>query len=261
MCRKHHGTPFGTGVGVTDARFRWLTATDAVVPFRATPAFERPFCRGCGATVPGRSHVPDVWHVPAGLLERIDEKPRTHIFTASKAAFHTITDSLPRFAAYPPGVTLPSVPDPARSTEAGRLTGSCLCGAIAYVSDAVPRHTVNCYCSRCRRSRGTAHNSTLPCPASGFRFTRGEELLGHYALPQAARYRTAWCTCCGSVMPTITASFDLALLPAGSLDTPLAPLTAVHIHVASMASWFTVTDDGEQFAELPPAERLVELLA
>jgi len=44
MCRKHHGSLYGTTVGVEKKNFRWLQGEDAIVHYRSSPAFERPFC-------------------------------------------------------------------------------------------------------------------------------------------------------------------------------------------------------------------------
>jgi hypothetical protein len=52
LCRKHHGSLFGSGVGVALDKLEWLRGADAVVRYSATAAFERPFCRDSGATVP-----------------------------------------------------------------------------------------------------------------------------------------------------------------------------------------------------------------
>jgi fructose-1,6-bisphosphatase/inositol monophosphatase family enzyme len=45
MCRKHHGTLFGTGLGVERSKFRWLSGADDIVHYRSTDSFERAFCR------------------------------------------------------------------------------------------------------------------------------------------------------------------------------------------------------------------------
>jgi hypothetical protein len=52
MCRKHHGSLFNTSLGVTRGAFLWLRGDEGIVHYRATPAFERPFCGRCGSTVP-----------------------------------------------------------------------------------------------------------------------------------------------------------------------------------------------------------------
>ena len=71
MCRKHHGTLYGTGLGVERAQFTLQRGEDSIVHYRSSDAFERPFCRRCGSKVPGESHLPEVLVVPAGSLERI----------------------------------------------------------------------------------------------------------------------------------------------------------------------------------------------
>jgi hypothetical protein len=46
------------------------------------------------------------------------------------------------------------------------------------------------------------------------------------------------------------------MLPAGAIDTELAPLPAVHLYVGSKAPWYAITDAWPQFDELPPPEQL-----
>src|SRR5690606_1371868 len=87
--------------------FKWRSRTGAVAHYRASPSFERPFCRHCGSKVPAASHLAEVMLVPAGALEDFEGKPRAHIFAASKSRLHEIADALPRFDAYPRGVDLP----------------------------------------------------------------------------------------------------------------------------------------------------------
>jgi hypothetical protein len=144
MCRRHHGTLFSTSLGVARTRFRWRSGRDDIVHYRATPAFERPFCRHCGAKVPGDSHEPDTLQVPAGLLTGdLGAVPRTHIFVASKSSLQTITDALPQHAAYPPGIELPSVARPAPAPTSG-AHGGCLCGAVEFDVDTAPTRVVHC---------------------------------------------------------------------------------------------------------------------
>ena len=260
MCRKQHGSLFGTGLGVEREHFRWRTGESDVVHYSATAAFERPFYRRCGSTVPGVSHLPDVLLVPAGLLEGdFAMKPRAHIFVASKSPLCTITDSLPQFAAYPPGVDLPVVelsrpPSPRR----GVVAGSCLCGQVSYEVNDSPQRVVHCHCSLCRRSRGSPYASTLFMRAERFRWTHGSDLIRTYRLPPPRTYETDFCTRCGSLTPTVSPEVGLAFIPAGSIDTPLRPLPGVHIHVRSKARWHEIGDTAQQFDEMPPPDRFHE---
>ena len=291
MCRKHHGSLFGTSLGVARAAFRWLEGTDEIVHYRATAAFERPFCRHCGSTVPAASHDERYWTVPAGLLEGDPgARPRTHIFVASRSPLVELDSILPQHAAYPPTIALPTVATRRAHDESaavGRnlppalaalppslavcrkvapalaalppslaVAGSCLCGAVAFTASALPRRVVNCYCSLCRRSRAAAFSSTLLVSRETFRFDRGETSVRRYKLP-TRQYGTDFCGECGSPVPRVGA--DAAMLPSGAIDSPLPPLPAVHLYVGSKAPWYEISDSWPQFDELAPPEQLTEV--
>ena len=260
MCRKQHGSLFATSLGVAREAFRWLGGADGIVHYRATSAFERPFCRRCGSSVPAVSHDERYWHVPAGLLDGdLGARPRAHIFAASRPPFYELDDDLPRHEAYPPGIALPPV-DPQRTHDAAAAVGgSCLCGAVAFTTAVAPRRLVNCYCSLCRRSRAAAFSSTLLVPAEAFRWTAGAERVRGYALPAPRRYTTEFCADCGSLAPSAPAGSSTVMLPAGAVDTPLSRLPAVHLYVGSKAAWYDIRDAWPQFAELPPPERFSDV--
>ena len=44
------------------------------------------------------------------------------------------------------------------------LTGSCLCGAIAYEADAPLARIVHCHCQTCRKTHGAAFSSVTAVP-------------------------------------------------------------------------------------------------
>jgi hypothetical protein len=44
------------------------------------------------------------------------------------------------------------------------------------------------------------------------------------------------------------------IIPAGALDGDPGVRPVVHIHTASKASWYEITDELPQFAEFPPEE-------
>jgi len=259
MCRKHYGSLFGTSLGVASAAFRWLRGTGEIVHYRATAAFERPFCRRCGSTLPGDSDEEGYWNVPAGLLDGdLDARPRSQIFVASRSPLTALDDALAPHDAYAPGTPLPTLPD-REPLEGAAVSGSCLCGAVAFAATELPRRVVNCYCSLCRRSRAAAFSSTLLVPRDAFRWVRGEASIRSYALPPPSQYRTDFCADCGSPVPAAAAGLETAMLPAGAIDSPLPPLPAVHLYVGSKAPWYEIADAWPQFAGLPPPERLTEL--
>ena len=258
MCRKHHGSLFSSGIGVARERFEWRSGDGDIVHYRASAAFERPFCRHCGSTVPARSHDEGYWNVPAGLLDGDPgARPRSHIFVASKSALHEIDDALPQHAMYPGGIDLPHIEHTAPPSDAV-VAGSCLCNGVTFTVSALPRRVVNCYCSLCRRRSAGAFTSTLLAPAAQFRWLRGAARIRRYALPAPRRYTADFCVDCGSPVPSLAADQTSVMLPAGAIDSVLPPLPGVHLYVGSKAPWVPITGTWPQFDELPPRERLTE---
>jgi hypothetical protein len=251
-CRKAHGAAFATYVMVPAAGFR-LHGTEHVTRWESSPGFFRCFCSRCGSVVPG-----DPWEgrifAPAGNFEHDPGvRPMAHIFVASKAPWFEIRDSLPRFDAYPPGIDVPVLPDRAPLDAAGRVRGSCLCGGVTYVLDGAPFGCWNCHCSRCRKARSAAHASNLFGPSDFVRFTRGEDLLASYKVPDAQQFTHVFCGSCGASMPRTDRNREFAVVPMGGLDDDPGMRPQAHIFVGSMAPGYAIADDLPQHAEYPAA--------
>jgi hypothetical protein len=119
------------------------------------------------------------------------------------------------------------------------VRGSCLCGAVRYEADEPFDAFVNCHCSRCRKATGTAHAANAVVTRAAFRWLAGEEQVGNYVLPSAARgFATAWCKVCGAPVPHVTRSGLRVIVPAGSLDDTPGTKPAMHAHWASRAEWY-----------------------
>jgi hypothetical protein len=174
---------------------------------------------------------------------------RAHL-RASKAPWYEITDDLPRFPAYPPGIPEPELPARApRAALPGRIGGSCLCGAVAFDFEPPNEAWHNCHCSRCRRARGGAHASNLFLSAARFHWTRGEDHVASFKLVEAERFTQSFCRTCGSKAPRVNREGGYVAIPAGSLDDDPGSRPERHIYVASKAAWFAIADDLPQFAE------------
>ena len=260
MCRKHHGALYSTTLGADKQAFRWLSGESDVVHYRCSASFERPFCKHCGATVPDASNAEFVV-VPAGTLhEDPGMAPQAHIFVKSKSPMCDINDALPQFDEYPPGFGT-AVEGPAQQADSsGAITGSCLCGEVAYAIDEVPTKVVNCHCTRCQRSRGGAHATNVFVRQENLRWTRGAELVSTYKVPEAQLFATSFCSRCGSLLPALFAGIKRYNVPLGSLDIALEAKPRLHIHAQSRAPWHTITDSLPQFDEMPPREQVKELM-
>ncbi len=258
MCRKHSGALYGTMLGVERAHFRWLSGQADITSYRSSAVLARPFCKHCGASVPDDSNDPV--GVPAGLLE--DDpgiKPSAHIFVKSKSPMWDINDELPKFDAYPPGVGTP-LERPAPTLASDGISGSCLCGDVAFVLHETPTKLTNCHCTRCQRSRGGAHATNVFVRAENLEWTRGSELVRTFKVPEAQLFTTSFCATCGSLLPALFAGIKRYNVPLGSVDTPLNAKPQLHIYTQARAPWHTITDTLPQFDEMPPREQVKELM-
>lgn len=133
------------------------------------------------------------------------------------------------------------------------VKGSCLCGGIEFEMTGMPRGATHCHCSRCRKTRGTAHATNLIVALDGLRYLRGEELLTKYRHAPAKFFGHWFCRECGSTMPRFDEARGFAIVPMGSLDDDPVARPERHIHVGSKAPWDTISDDLPQFEAGPPA--------
>ncbi len=134
------------------------------------------------------------------------------------------------------------------------VKGSCLCGSVQYEVTGQAQRFYHCHCSRCRKATGTGHASNLfVTPQTSITWTKGEELVRSYTVPESDRFYNCFCKQCGSPMPRVVPELDGVLVPAGSLDTP-SPLQAqARIFWDSRAEW-SCSDDIPTFSEYPPSK-------
>ena len=122
-------------------------------------------------------------------------------------------------------------------------SGSCLCGEVAFELTDDPDRAHNCYCKRRRKISGAAFAPNLFVPLEGFGYTRGEDLLQSFKLPQADRFTHVFCQNCGSSLPFVSETRGLAVIPMGSLDSDPGVTPQQHIFVGSKASWVEICDE------------------
>jgi hypothetical protein len=120
---------------------------------------------------------------------------------------------------------------------AEKFSGSCICGSVRYEIRGEPRVFFHCHCGRCRKSSGTGHASNIILKPDSAEWTAGESLLSSFKVPEAERFRTVFCSRCGSPMPRVAPDLSVAVIPAGSLDhePPISPTD--HIMWDSRAAW------------------------
>jgi hypothetical protein len=129
----------------------------------------------------------------------------------------------------------------------GDISGSCLCGEVAFEVDGPFDHFLNGHCSRCRKATGSAHSCEVIVKASAFRWLRGETSVVRFDLPQTRSFATAFCKTwfcktCGCRLPHLTRSGREAIVHAGSFDELLGETPDRHVHWSSRADWYVHGD-------------------
>ena len=122
------------------------------------------------------------------------------------------------------------------------MTGSCLCGAVAFEFEMPSLFAGHCHCSMCRRAHGAGYVTWVGVREDGFRITGGESDLVHF---QSSEDTTrSFCGKCGASMlcnnDTHDNVIDITLANLhGDLDRPLKS----HFYYDCRAGWVEVDDD------------------
>lgn len=252
ICRKIHGSLFATYLEATVLSYS--SGEDAIQHYLSSKGFNRAFCKDCGSVLPEASDQDGhtAYYIPAGILD--DDpgiRPESHIFCESKSAAYRICDDLPQMTHYGDG-DLSRVVEVTKSIDvAGRVTGGCLCGDVAFDYEGVPKFMMNCHCSRCRKAKGAAHATNVFVPSDQFRWIKGQDKVTVYDHASAKSFGHAFCKCCGSSAPRKSMSTGLLNIPAGSLNGEPGITARGHIFVSSRAPWFEISDDLPQWNETP----------
>lgn len=129
------------------------------------------------------------------------------------------------------------------------LTGKCLCGAVEYTVDDAFEYAMNCHCSNCRRTTGSAFKPIAGIKRERHHLIKSAEAILIYGNPDEAH--DAHCGICGSLVYSVVREGAYVHVPMGTLmDTPALRPTA-HIFVGSKAPWYEITDDLPQYQEFP----------
>ena len=129
-----------------------------------------------------------------------------------------------------------------RLSGAPMIRGSCLCGRVKYRINGRPFDALNCHCSMCRKAHGAAFRSRATLKAADFEWVQGEGCVTFYE--SSPGNHRGFCRVCGSpIVSKFDAHPNYLGLPLGALDDDPGIRPKVHMHVASKAPWFTITDD------------------
>jgi hypothetical protein len=131
-----------------------------------------------------------------------------------------------------------------RNQNARILAGECFCGAVRYAVTDAFGYALNCHCSNCRRTTGSAFKPFAGIERDKFSVTEGGDGLMIYG---EATGHDAHCRRCGSLLYSVVRNGAFVHVAMGTLvDDPSIRPTA-HIFVGSKAPWHDITDGLPQY--------------
>jgi hypothetical protein len=133
-----------------------------------------------------------------------------------------------------------------------KYSGSCICGSVKYEISGEFKAFYHCHCGRCRKSTGTGHASNIILNPESAEWTEGEDLIASFKVPDAERFRTVFCKNCGGPLPRIAMERNIAVIPAGSLDSNPDVSPNCYIFGDSKAEWSCDAAELPTWAEYPP---------
>lgn len=114
------------------------------------------------------------------------------------------------------------------------LRGSCLCGAVAFRSDADWRDAVSCHCNECRKQSGHFF-AAAPVPRDGLAFDRDDGLRWYNSSDQARR---GFCATCGATLFFDFHGSDKIFIAGGVIDGPTGGRIARQMWVEEKGDYY-----------------------
>ena len=133
------------------------------------------------------------------------------------------------------------------------ITGSCLCGAIAYEAGDLTGPMGHCHCRTCRKAHGAAFSTTARVARKEFRWLRGADKLSSFE-SSPGKWRR-FCSKCGSQLIAEWITEPEIILRMGCVDAGVEQRPVAHIWRSQGAGWYDPKDDLPCFTEAPPRRK------
>ncbi len=128
------------------------------------------------------------------------------------------------------------------------LTGTCLCGAVAYEVNTIAGDVADiCHCVQCRRASGAASLPWVQVPPERFRITRGTAK----AFASSAHATRWFCGNCGTPLYMTDDANRSVGVTLGTLDQPDSIHPTVHGWLSEHVAWAAL-EDLPGYGQAPP---------
>ncbi|MFT3672551.1 GFA family protein [Aestuariivirga sp.] len=125
------------------------------------------------------------------------------------------------------------------------ITGSCLCGGVAFEISGPLRPVIACHCSQCRKQSGH-YAAFTSCQNADLTFTSESTLAWYRASASAGR---GFCKACGSLLFWKADGRDSTSVAAGSLNGKTGLVTEGHIYCADKGDYYAICDGEYHLAQ------------
>lgn len=132
------------------------------------------------------------------------------------------------------------------------VKGSCFCGEVRYEFAGNMGVFQYCHCSRCQKVTGSAHAANIFVAPGDFKWLGGEDLVGRYDPPDTKYFATSFCKQCGSLLPWLSKSGRVIIVPAGTLDDDPGLKPEKNIFCGSRSQWYTAASDLPEYEQGAP---------
>lgn len=123
------------------------------------------------------------------------------------------------------------------------ITGSCLCGKVAFEVTGTPFKFLYCHCRSCQKSSGSVHAANLAFPGGSVRWTQGEDLIELFVdTKENPGFPRCFCRSCGSPLPKLSRNRQFWAVPSGLLDSDPGMKPQANIYWAEHAHWYVSAD-------------------
>ncbi|MEQ8282090.1 MAG: GFA family protein [Amphiplicatus sp.] len=132
-------------------------------------------------------------------------------------------------------------------SDAKRLSGKCMCGAIVFEALADKPEVVACHCGQCRAWSGH-YWASINVPFDAMKIKVGEEHLSWFRSSDYAR--RGFCAKCGSALFWHADKLDehkhRIAVAAGAVSPPTGVKVERHIFVADKGDYYDIADGAPQ---------------
>ena len=126
------------------------------------------------------------------------------------------------------------------------ITGSCLCGKVAYEIEGKVGDIVHCHCVTCRKAHGSAFSSVAAVRDDDFTLSGREHLKSFESSKGKRRF---FCSNCGTQVYAKRENTQHVILRLGSLDDDPGARETKHIWLSQKASWYAIHNNLPEYAE------------